>query len=52
MAYAQDVQEAHRLRMNSAGHRENILAPIYRWIGIGVMNGGPHGVIVVEDFTD
>jgi uncharacterized protein YkwD len=52
LAYAQDVQEAHRLLMNSPGHRANILSPVYRWIGIGVMDGGPHGVIVVEDFTD
>jgi uncharacterized protein YkwD len=52
LAYAQDVQEAHRLLMNSPGHRANILSPIYRWIGVGVMDGGPHGVIVVEDFTD
>lgn len=52
LAYAQDVQEAHRLLMNSPGHRANILSPLYRWIGIGVMDGGHDGVIVVEDFTD
>jgi len=52
LAYAQDVEEAHRLLMNSPGHRANILSPIYRWIGIGVMDGGPHSVTVVEDFTD
>lgn len=52
LAYAQDVPEAHRLLMNSPDHRSNILSPVYRWIGIGVMDGGPHGVIVVEDFTD
>src|SRR5690349_11753888 len=52
LAYAQDVREAHQLLMNSPGHRANILSPVYRWIGIGVMDGGPHGVIVVEDFTD
>ena len=52
LAYAQDVREAHQLLMNSPGHRANILSPVYRWIGIGVMDGGQHGVIVVEDFTD
>lgn len=52
LAYAQGVEEAHRLLMNSPGHRANILSPMYRWIGIGVMNGGRDGVIVVEDFTD
>jgi len=52
LAYAQDVREAHQLLLNSPGHRANILSPVYRWIGIGVMDGGQHGVIVVEDFTD
>jgi len=52
LAYAQDVREAHRLLMTSPGHRANILSPIYRWVGIGVMDGGEHGVLVVEDFTD
>jgi len=52
LAYAQDVREAHQLLMNSPDHRANILSPVYRWIGIGVMDGGQHGVIVVEDFTD
>jgi uncharacterized protein YkwD len=52
LAYASSVPEAHRLLMNSPGHRANILSPVYRWVGIGVMDGGQHGVIVVEDFTD
>ena len=52
LAYARSVDQAHRLLMNSPGHRANILSPMYRWIGIGVMNGGRDGVIVVEDFTD
>jgi len=38
--------------MTSPGHLANILSPIYRWVGIGVMDGGEHGVLVVEDFTD
>jgi uncharacterized protein YkwD len=52
LAYAPDVRDAHRLLMESPGHRANILSPTYRWIGIGVMDGGRHGVMVVEDFTD
>jgi uncharacterized protein YkwD len=52
LAYAQDVRRAHQLLMNSPGHRANILSPVYRWVGIGVMDGGRRGVIVVEDFTD
>jgi len=38
--------------MKSPDHRAKVLSPVYHWIGIGVMDGGPHGVIVVEDFTD
>jgi uncharacterized protein YkwD len=52
LAFAHDVEQAHRLLMNSPGHRANILSPIYRKVGIGVMDGDAHGVIVVEDFTD
>lgn len=52
LAYAQSIDKAHRLLMNSPGHRANILSPVYRWIGIAVMDGGRDGVIVVEDFTD
>ncbi|HET7265340.1 MAG TPA: CAP domain-containing protein [bacterium] len=52
LAYARTVPDAHRLLMNSPGHRANILSPVYRRIGIGVMDGGADGVIVVEDFTD
>jgi uncharacterized protein YkwD len=52
LAYAQDIHEAHALLMTSPGHRGNILSPVYHWVGIGVIDGGAHGVIVVEDFTD
>jgi uncharacterized protein YkwD len=52
LAYASDVPEAHRLLMQSPGHRANILSPTYHWVGIGVMDGGRRGVLVVEDFTD
>ena len=29
--------------MNSAGHRENILEPTYRWVGIAISLGAPNG---------
>jgi uncharacterized protein YkwD len=52
LAYAPDVETAHHRLMNSPGHRENILSPVFRWIGVGIMDGGRRGVMVVEDFTD
>jgi len=52
LAYAQDLRAAHEALMASAGHRQNILLPEYRLIGIGVVDGGPWGVVVVQNFSD
>jgi uncharacterized protein YkwD len=52
LAYAADARAAHDALMASEPHRRNILLPEYRLIGIGVLAGGPDGVIVVEDFSD
>lgn len=52
LAYAADLQQADDALMASAPHRRNILYPDYRLIGIGVVDGGEDGVIVVEDFAD
>jgi uncharacterized protein YkwD len=52
LAYAADVRAAHDALMASEPHRRNILLPEYRLIGIGVLDGGPEGLIVVEDFSD
>jgi uncharacterized protein YkwD len=52
LAYAADARAAHDALMASEPHRRNILLPEYRLIGIGVVDGGPDGVIVVEDFSD
>ncbi|HEY3247336.1 MAG TPA: CAP domain-containing protein [bacterium] len=52
LAYAADVSIAHRLLMNSPGHRANILSRAFHRLGIGVIDGGDKGVIVVENFAD
>lgn len=52
LAYAQDLRAAHEALMASAGHRQNILLPEYRLVGIGVIDGGPYGLIVVQNFSD
>lgn len=36
--------------MNSAGHRANILNPNFTHIGIGVVKGGPYGMMLTQQF--
>lgn len=50
LAYAGDIREAHEALMASDAHRQNILLPSYQLVGIGVVDGGPYGVIVVQNF--
>ncbi len=52
IAYAGSIREAHEALMTSEAHRQNILLPDYRLVGIGVIDGGPYGVVVVENFGD
>ncbi|MGH2374405.1 MAG: CAP domain-containing protein [bacterium] len=52
LAYAPDVRTAHDALMASAPHRHNILLSEYALIGIGVLDAGPYGVIVVQNFAD
>ncbi|MEM5770889.1 MAG: CAP domain-containing protein [Bacillota bacterium] len=51
IAGAQTVQQAHTNLMNSAGHRANILNANYKKIGIGVVQGGPYGLMISQEFT-
>lgn len=52
IAYAADVQTAHAALMDSDGHRRNMLSPLFRMVGIAVIDGGAYGLIVVQDFAD
>lgn len=52
LAYAADVWQAYDALLASPPHRSNILYPGYRLIGIGVIDGGEDGVVVVQDFSD
>lgn len=52
LALAPTLQLAHQGLMNSPGHRANILSPHYRTVGIGIIDGGPYGLMVTQDFTD
>lgn len=52
LAYAPNLQTAHRGLMDSQGHRENILHPFFGRVGIGVIDGGIYGKIYVQEFLD
>lgn len=52
LALAPSVQVAHAGLLNSDSHRENILHPRFRTLGIGVVENGIYGKIFVQIFTD
>ncbi|HEY2003670.1 MAG TPA: CvpA family protein [Candidatus Saccharimonadia bacterium] len=52
LALAPTLQLAHKGLMNSPGHRANILSPNYHTVGIGIIDGGPYGLMITQDFTD
>ncbi len=52
LALAPTLQQAHDGLMKSPGHRANILSTSYNTVGIGIVDGGPYGLMVTQDFTD
>lgn len=52
LAYAPNVELAHKGLMNSEGHRANILSSDYSKVGIGVMDGGVYGRMFTQVFTN
>lgn len=50
LAGAPSVTIAHNSLMNSTGHRQNILNPNYKYIGIGIKKGGPYGMMFTQHF--
>jgi len=50
LALAATVTEVHQGLMGSAGHRENILRPEFRRVGVAVV-AGPLGLMTVQVFT-
>ena len=44
------VESAHRALMNSEGHRRNILNPAFTHVGIGIVRGGPYGMMFTQMF--
>lgn len=51
LAGAPTVERAHAGLMDSEGHRRNILNPRFKRIGIGIIEGGPYGLMVAQMFT-
>jgi uncharacterized protein YkwD len=52
LALAPTLQIAHTGLMNSPGHRANILNPQFGRVGIGIVDGGIHGLMVSQEFRD
>lgn len=52
LALAQTLPSAHQGLMNSPGHRANILRPQFGRVGIGVLDGGVHGLMVTQKFRN
>lgn len=52
LALAPTLPLAHQGLMNSPGHRANILRPQFGRVGIGVLDGGRHGLMVTQDFRN
>src|SRR2546423_4838720 len=51
-ALAPTLQIAHTGLMRSPGHRANILQRDFGRVGIGIMDGGIHGLMVTQDFRN
>ncbi|WP_227763799.1 CAP domain-containing protein [Zhaonella formicivorans] len=45
------VEAAHKAFMNSPGHWANILDPRYTHLGIGIVSGGPYGMMITQHFA-
>ncbi len=52
LAAAPTVSIAHRGLMNSPQHKENLLRPEFRRVGIGAMKSDRHGIMFTQKFTD
>jgi uncharacterized protein YkwD len=52
LALAQTIEIAHVNLMNSPGHKANILNPSFGRLGIGIMEGGYHGLMISQEFRD
>ncbi len=52
LALGQTLGICHRGLMNSPGHKANILSTAYGRVGIGIVDGGVHGLMVTQEFRN
>jgi uncharacterized protein YkwD len=52
LALAPTLFSAHNGLMHSPGHRANILRPQFGRLGIGILDGGTHGLMVTQAFRN
>jgi uncharacterized protein YkwD len=52
LALAPTLSSAHAGLMRSPGHRANILRPQFGRLGIGILDGGRHGLMVTQAFRN
>jgi uncharacterized protein YkwD len=52
LALAPTLTTAHSGLMHSPGHRANILRPQFGRLGIGILDGGSHGLMVTQAFRN
>jgi uncharacterized protein YkwD len=52
LALGQTLSICHNGLMNSPGHRANILNTAYGRVGIGILDGGVHGLMVTQEFRN
>jgi uncharacterized protein YkwD len=52
LAFAPTLPGAHQVLMNSPGHRANVLRPQFGRLGVGVLDGGSHGLMITQDFRN
>ncbi len=52
LALARTLDMAHQGLMKSPGHRANILYPSFGRLGIGIVDGGRHGLMITQTFRN
>jgi uncharacterized protein YkwD len=52
LALAQTLSIAHTGLMHSPGHRANILNKSFHRVGIGIIEGGVHGLMISQEFRN
>jgi uncharacterized protein YkwD len=52
LALAPTLNTAHTGLMHSPGHRANVLRPQFGRLGIGILDGGRHGLMVTQAFRN